>query len=107
MASKNKKRKHRRPKRAFTPEFRADVVSLCQAGDESIGKISERLDLTESAVRGWVARAEAEDAPSAGVGALSASAREELLLLRRAVKQLKMEREILKKAATFFAKESS
>ncbi|NRA35081.1 MAG: transposase [Polyangiaceae bacterium] len=58
MASKNKKRKQRRPKRTFTPEFRADVATLCQSGDESIAKVSEQLDLTESAVRGWVAKAD-------------------------------------------------
>ena len=60
-SKKNKKnKKQRRPRRAFTEEFRADVVRLCQAGGESISEVAKRLDLTESAVRVWVKKAEPE-----------------------------------------------
>jgi len=60
-AKKNKKsKKQRRPRHQFTDEFRADVVRLCQSDGESISEISRRLDLTESAVRGWVKKAEQE-----------------------------------------------
>ena len=104
--NKNKNKKQRRARRSFTPEFRADVVRLCQSGSESIAEVSQRLDLTESAVRGWVAKANA--VPVSGLpGAVTATEQEELQRLRRENKQLRMEREILKKAATFFAKESS
>ena len=110
MASKNrtqkKNKKQRRARRSFTPEFRADVVRLCESGNESISEVSQRLDLTESAVRGWVAKANAANAPGLP-GAVTATEQEELQRLRRENKQLRMEREILKKAATFFAKESS
>ena len=111
MASKNEKKnnrkKPRRLRRRFTPEFKADVVKLCQSGSESIAEVSQRLDLTESAVRSWVAKDEAEAAAGFTTSAVTSSEREELQRLRRENKQLKMEREILKKAATFFAKESS
>ena len=97
--------KQRRKRRTFTDEFRADAVKLCQAGDRSIGEIAKDLDLTESALRGWVKQAEVD----AGRGApdeLKSDEREELARLRRENKQLRMEPEILKAAATFFAKES-
>ncbi len=110
MASKNrtkkKNKKQRRARRSFTPEFRADVVRLCESGNESIAEVSKRLDLTESAVRGWVAKANATSTSGLS-GAVTATEQEELQRLRREVKQLRMEREILKKAATFFAKENS
>jgi len=104
---KNKKnKKQRRPRRAFTDEFRADVVRLCQAGGESIADVAKRLDLTESAVRGWVKKAEDEAFDGGDAEALTTSEKEELQRLRRENKTLKMEREILKKAAAFFARES-
>ena len=106
-SKKNKKnKKQRRPRRAFTDEFRADVVRLCQAGGETIADVAKRLDLTESAVRGWVKKAEGETSEGSETEALTVSEKEELQRLRREVKTLRMEREILKKAATFFAKES-
>jgi transposase len=63
------------------------------------------LDLTETALREWVRRAEV-DAGKGPPGALTTTEREELSRLRREVKRLQMERDILKAAATFFAKES-
>ena len=103
---KDKTPKKRRPRRKFTDEFRSDVVRLCQSGSESISDICKRLNLTESAVRGWVKRAK-EDGGAQDAHALTASEKQELQRLRRENKQLKVEREILKKAATFFAKEST
>ena len=95
----------KRKRRKFTPEFRAEVVALCQAGDRSIGQVAKDLDLTETAVREWVKRAEAE-AGRGRPGELTGAEREELARLRRENKQLRLEREILKAAATFFAKEN-
>jgi len=108
MTSRNEKknRKQRRSRRRFTPEFKTDVVKLCQSGAESVTAVSRRLDLTPSAVREWVLRAEAVAAAGPG-STLTASEQQELRELRKQVKLLKMEREILKKAATFFAKENS
>lgn len=95
----------RRKRRAFTDEFKADAVKLCREGGRSIAEIAKELDLTESALRGWVKQAEV-DAGRGDPEALTTEERGELARLRREVKQLRMEREILKAAATFFAKES-
>ena len=96
----------KRKRRAFTPAFKADAARLCQAGDRSIEQVAKDLDLTPSALRLWVKRAEA-DAGKGPRDALTSAEREELQQLRRDVKRLEMERAILKKAAAFFAKESA
>lgn len=96
----------KRKRRVFTPEFRAEAVRLCSVGDRSIGQVARDLDLTETALREWVRRAEI-DAGDGPPGALTTAEREELTRLRRENKRLLMEREILKKAAAFFAKEST
>jgi transposase len=95
----------RRRRRAFTPEFKAEAVRLAKAGDRSIGQLAKDLDLTETALRDWIKRADI-DASHGLSGALTTPEREELQRLRRDVKRLEMERDILKKAAAFFAKES-
>ena len=94
-----------RARRSFTPEFKADAVRLVLAG-KSASQVAKEHDLTETALREWVKRAEA-DAGVPGVGVLATEEREELARLRREVKQLRVEREILKAAATFFAKENA
>jgi len=95
----------KRKRRAFTPEFKADAVRLVKAGERGIGQIAKALDLTETALREWVKR----DAIDVGQGppeALTTAEREELVRLRRDNKRLAMERDILKKATAFFARES-
>ncbi len=109
MSSSKKKpqrKKARRKRRRFTAEFKADVVRLCESGGESIGEVCRRLDLTETAVRAWVKQA-AADHVGGTPEVLATGEREELAQLRREVKRLKMERDILKKATAFFARESS
>ena len=95
----------KRKRRNFTKEYKAEVVELIRQSGKSVGAVSRELDLTETAVREWVKQAEADEAPS-GTGALSSAEREELKKLRKQVKTLETEREILKKATAFFAKES-
>ena len=95
----------KRKRRAFTKEYKAEVVEFIRKSGKSIGAVVRELDLTETAVRRWVAQAEI-DAGDGPVGALTTAEREELAALRRRVKTLEMEREILKKATAFFAKES-
>lgn len=99
------KKKQRRKRRAFTPEFKAEAVRLCKVGDRTITQVAADLDLTETALRDWVKRAEI-DAGNGPPGALTTEERQELARLRRDNKRLTMERDILKAAATFFAKES-
>jgi transposase len=81
-------------------------VRLCALGERSIGQVAIDLDLTESALRGWVAGADANTG-AAKPEVLSSTERQELQQLRRDNKRLLMERDILKKAAAFFAKEST
>lgn len=89
-------------RRSFTSEFKADVVELCRAGDRSIGQVSRDLGLTETAVRRWVAQAEIDDGRRDG---LTTDERGELGRLRTENRILREERDILKRATAFFAKE--
>jgi len=95
----------KRARRKFTAEYKAEVVRLVRDGGKTIGEVSRDLDLTATAVRHWVKQA-GIDASGGGTGALTTVERAELVALRREARQLRMEREILKKAAAFFAKES-
>ena len=95
-----------RKRRKFTHEFKAEAVRLCEVGDRTVTQVARDLDLTETALREWVSRA-AIDRGNDKSGALTNSEREELQQLRRENKRLQMEREILKKAAAFFAKENT
>ncbi len=95
----------KRKRRSFTKEYKAEVVALIRKSDKSVGAVSRELGLTETAVRRWVEQAEI-DSGGGPAGALTTAEREELAQLRKRVKTLEMEREILKKATAFFAKES-
>jgi len=95
----------KRARRKFTSEYKAEVVRLVRDGGKTIRQVASDLDLTESSLRNWVTRA-GIDAGGGGTGALTTAERAELVALRREARQLRMEREILKKAAAFFAKES-
>ena len=95
----------RRPRRVFSEEFRAGAVRLVLDEGKSAGAVARDLDLTDSALRGWVARAQA-DRTNGKSGGLTTAEREELARLRKENRQLRLERDILKKAAAFFAKEN-
>jgi transposase len=92
-----------RTKPAYPPEFKAEAVRLVGGGDRSLSRLAKDLGVADQTLRNWVRRAEVDG----GVrDALAPSEREELRQLRREVRTLRHEREILKKAAAFFAKES-
>ena len=95
----------KRKRRSFSKEYKAEVVALVRRGGKSIGAVARDLGLSETAVRRWVGQAEI-DSGGGPAGALTTAEREELAQLRKRVKTLEMEREILKKATAFFAKES-
>ena len=86
----------KRKRRQYTPEFKADAVKLVRTGGRSIARVARNLDLTETALREWVRRANIE-AGEGPPGALNQAEREELVRLRREIKRLQMERDILKK----------
>jgi transposase-like protein len=96
----------KRKRRAFTEEFKAQTVRLVRDSGKSIGVLARELDLGETVLRKWVRQAEV-DAGRGRAGALTTEEREEVTRLRREVRTLRMEREILKKAAAFFAKENA
>jgi transposase len=94
-----------RPRRSFTPEFKAEIVELCQRGDRSVGQVARDFDLTETAVREWVKQAE-RDSGTRDDGWLTSGERRELAELRRENRRLKEDVEILERATAFFAKET-
>jgi transposase len=102
MESMGKKRP--RPRRAFTPEFKAEIVELCRQGDRTVGQVAKDFDLTETAVRAWVKQAEL-DAGDREDG-LTSTEKEELAQLRRQNRRLREDVEVLKRATAFFAKET-
>src|SRR3712207_2009054 len=93
-----------RPRRFFPPEYKAEVVELIRSTGKTVGQVARELDLTETAVREWVKRADL-DAGRRSDG-LTTAEREELRRLRRQVRDLQEEREILRKAAVFLARET-
>ena len=92
-----------RPRRSFTPEFKAEIVERCRAGDRSIGQVAKDFDLTETAARAWVQQAEVDNGERDG---LTTEERKELARLRRENRSLKLDVEVLKRATAFFAKET-
>jgi transposase len=96
----------KRKRRQFTPEFKAETAKLVLDGGRPIPQLAKELDLTESAVRLWVQQARV-DAGKGPPDALTTSEKDELGKLRHEVKVLRMERDLLKKAAAFFARESA
>jgi transposase len=97
----------RRKRRKFNPEFKAEAVRLARVGDRSIQQLATDLDLAESSLRNWVTLADVDAGQAASApDALTTAEKTELSELRREVKKLRQERDILKAAATYFAKES-
>jgi transposase len=97
-------RKKPRTRRSFTPEFKAEIVELCQRGDRSIRQVTRDFDLTETTVREWVRQAE-RDAVTSDGGSTSAE-RRKFSALRRENRQLREDLGVLKRATAFFAKET-
>src|SRR4051812_22051152 len=88
-----------------TESFRADAVKLVESSGKSVRQIASDLGIAVESLRRWVQQAKA-DAGHGPPGVLTTEEREELRRLRRENKTLLLEREILKKAAAFFAKET-
>ena len=99
-------KRSRGTRRRFSDEYKTEAVQLVGSSGKSIGAIARELGLGETALRRWVQQAEI-DAGRGPTGALTTGEREELGQFRRENQRLRMEREILKKATAFFAKESA
>ncbi|EJG7682165.1 transposase [Salmonella enterica] len=89
-------------KRRFTPEFKKEAVALVIEQDYTIAKAATLLGISSKTLRTWVA-----DTRQQGEGGLSEDERAELKRLRKEIRELQIEKEILKKASAFFAKHMS
>jgi transposase len=101
MASMGSSKTGRRARRQFTDEFMAGAVRLVVDEGKTVGAVARELDLTPSALAGWVRQVRADR--TKGKTGLTTEERAELATLRKENRQLRMERDILKKAAAFFA----
>jgi len=98
-----KETRSRRPRRRFDDDFKAQAVRLVLDEGKTVSAAARDLDLTETALREWVKRVQADR--TNGRTGLTTAEREELARLRKENRILREEREILKKAAAFFANE--
>jgi transposase len=94
----------RRLRRQFSDEFKEGAVRLVLNEGKTVGAVARELDLTASALGVWVRQAQAER--THGKTGLTKAEREELAALRKENRVLREERDILKKAAAFFAKQN-
>jgi transposase len=93
----------KRPRRSFSDEYKAEVVELCRTSGKSISEVAGDLGLTVSAVRRWVAQADIDAGRRPG---MTSEEHSELVQLRKENRVLREERDILKRATVFFAKET-
>jgi transposase len=93
-----------RTRRKFTDEFKARAVRLVLKEAQTVAQVARDLDLAESVLHAWVKQARI-DRGMGPPGALTSEEREELARLRKEVRVLREEKEILRKAAAFFAKD--
>ena len=100
------KAKRKRTRRNFSDEYKAGAVALVLNEGKSVAQVAKDLDLTPSSLGKWVEQARA-DAGKSNRGTLTTEEKDELAKLRKEVRELRLEREILKKATVFFAKENA
>ena len=93
----------RRTRRSFTDDYKTGAVRLVLDEGETVASAARDLGLTESSLRNWVEQARADR--TKGKTGLTTAEREELGRLRKEVRELRMERDVLKKAAAFFARD--
>ena len=103
MSSMENKQSLGKPRRSFTDEFRRDAVDLVVVEGRRIADVARSLGIGDSTLGRWVQQARIDAGEREG---LTTSEKEELSRLRREVKQLRMERELLKRATVFWVKES-
>jgi transposase len=95
--------KRKRPRRSFSDQYKAEVVELCRTSGKTVTEVSNDLGLTVSAVRRWVAQADIDAGRRPG---MTTEELDEVAQLRKENRVLREERDILKRATVFFAKET-
>lgn len=95
--------KARRTRRSFTDEYKAGAARLVLDEGKTVAAAARDLGLTESSLRNWVEQARADR--TKGRTGLTTAEREELAHLRKEVRELRMERDLLKKVSALFAKD--
>lgn len=93
----------KRPRRSFSKQTKKEAVDLVRSSGLSVAQVARDMDLTQSALRKWVKQAEIDDGTAAG---LTTDERAEMARLRAENRVLREERDILKRATAFFAKET-
>ena len=96
----------KKPRRYFTDEQKAEAVNIVKQSGKPVSQVAREMGLTESALRNWVKQSQIDAQPRLE-GELTSAEQQELVRLRRELKRVTMERDFLKKAAAFFARESS
>jgi transposase len=91
----------KRRRRLFSPQFKREIVALCQLPDNTVASVCKEYELAESAVRRWVRQAEIDAGVKPGVTSLET---EEMARLRKQLREVTEERDILARAVGFFAK---
>jgi transposase len=89
---------------AYPPEFRAEAVRVVRSGGRTAEELSRDLNCSAQAIRNWVRQADLDEGRRRD--GLTSTEREELRRLRAENRTLRMERDLLRKAAAFFARES-
>ena len=97
-------RKKPRPRRSFTPEFKAEVVELVRQPGNTAGSVARDLNLTETAVRAWAKQADLDQGRRSD--GLTSEQLAEVAQLRKELREAREERDILKRAVGFFARET-
>lgn len=95
----------KKKRRAFTVEQKAEAVKIVKTSGKSVAQVAQEMGLTVSALRSWVKQDENNQNPTQR-GPLTTDERAELARLRKELKRVEMERDFLKKAAAFFARET-
>jgi transposase len=93
-------------RREFTPEFKAEAVALVKQTGRSVVQVAGELGISDKSLWNWVHRASVENSSKESTEPLTPAERDELKRLRKEIAVLREEREILKKATAFFAKQS-
>ncbi len=106
METEDKAKRKQRTRRNFSDEYKAGAVALVLEEGKSVTQVAKDLDLVPSALGRWVEQARA-DAGKSTRGTLTTEEKKESRRLRKENRELRLEREILKKAAVFFAKENA